>query len=359
MEGAASGRRGGRSEPGSRRGWRCVGRAAGGAKVGVSSWSFTRERSRTLVDARQPQVRFRGVDIVIIVACSLAALVLLGPARWGYHAARNGWLFGMMALGPLVLRTLESRFPRQRLLSVAADFWLLPVSAMVHGWLGPVVDWINPLVKDAQLMATDQRLFGFQAAVELAHRVPPLLNDVLMLCYYGHFMWPLLLGILLYYRGRGATAGFDEYLLGLGLLFSLNYAAYSLVPAVGPRYFLIGAFDGPGLHGGPLTPLLESMMRTPLFTRDCFPSGHTGATLLVLFYAFRFYRTLFWVMLAPGIGLIIATLSGRFHYATDLLCAVPLVVVVTSLALVLSRAVRQRASEEAARSVPVDAIVRP
>jgi hypothetical protein len=227
-----------------------------------------------------------------------------------------------------------------------------------HGWLQPVLDTLNPVLKDAQLVASDQRLFGFQAAVELARLVPPWLNDVLLVCYYGHFIWPLVLGLALYFRGRGPSAEFDEYLTGLGLLFFLNYAAYALVPAIGPRYFLIGAFDGP-LRGVVLTPLLDSMMRAPQFARDCFPSGHTGATLLVLFYAWRFCRPLFWVMLLPGMGLILATLAGRFHYATDLMCAVPLVMVVAGLGLGLSRAARQREIERIARAVPVDAILRP
>lgn len=324
----------------------------------MNIWSFSQGRVRPVVLAEQALVRFRHVDVVLMAACSVAALVCVGPARWAPNSTRSAVLFGLMALGVPLLRILEARFPRQQLIAIAADFWLLPVSALSHGWLGPIVDWMNPLVKDAQLIAVDEQLFGFQAAVSLSHVVPPWANDVLMLCYYGHFIWPLLLGIFLYARGRGSTPGFDEYLLGLGLLLSFNYAAYSLVPAVGPRYFLIGAFDAP-LRGWLLTPLLESMMRTPVYTRDCFPSGHTGVALVVLIYAFRFARRFFWVMLFPGLGLIFATLAGRFHYTIDLVFAVPLVLVVTGLALALSRAARQRAVEQGARSVPVDAIVRP
>nr|WP_217911457.1 phosphatase PAP2 family protein [Myxococcus sp. AM011] len=297
------------------------------------------------------------VDLIIVIACSLGAFVLLGPGRWAPQAIPNAGMFASMAAGPLVLRTLESWFPRQRWLTVMADFWLLPVAVLTHSWLSPVVDTLNPFLRDAQLVAADERMFGFQAAVVFAHVVPPWLNDVLMLCYYGHFVWPLVLGIGLYRRAHGASAEFDEYLLGLGLLFIFNYSAYSLVPAVGPRYFLIDSFAAP--LQGTLTPMLDSIMRRPLFGRDCFPSGHTGTTLVVLFYSWRFSRKLFWVMLLPGIGLIVATLAGRFHYATDLLCAVPLVMVVVGMSAALSRAARQRESERAARSVPVDAILRP
>ncbi|MCP3142202.1 phosphatase PAP2 family protein [Pyxidicoccus xibeiensis] len=325
----------------------------------MSSWSFQRSRGIEVVHReREVQVRLNTVDLICLVSCSLGALVCVGPARWAPGALHNAALFAFMAVGPLVLRTLEAMYPGRRGITVLADFWLLPVAVLTHSWLSPIVDALNPLLKDAQLVAADQRLFGFQAAVELARLVPPWLNDILMVCYYGHFVWPLVLGIALYRRSRGPSSDFEECLTGMGLLFFLTYAAYAMVPAVGPRYFLIGSFDGP-LKGAVLTPLLDSVMRTPLYARDCFPSGHTGTTLLVLFYAWRFARRLFWVMLLPGIGLIIATLAGRFHYATDLVAAVPLVMVVAGLALGLSRAARQREVVKGARSVPVDAIVRP
>lgn len=325
----------------------------------MSAWPFQNSRGIVVTKrAREVQVHLNAVDLIVVVACSLAALLLVGPGRWAPGALPNAGLFALMAAGPLALRTLEAMSPERRWLTTLADWWLLPVAVLSHSWLGPVVDTLNPILKDAQLVATDQRLFGFQAAVELGRMVPPWLNDVLMVCYYGHFVWPLVLGVTLYRRERGAAYGFDEYLTALGLLFFLNYAAYALVPAVGPRYFLIDSFDGP-LRGVLLTPVLDSLMRAPQYARDCFPSGHTGTTLLVLFYAWRFARPLFWVMLLPGLGLITATLAGRFHYATDLVCAVPLVVVVAGLALGLSRAARQREVERAARSVPVDAILRP
>ncbi len=320
----------------------------------MSPWSFG--ESRMLGAERgEPVVRLRGVDIVLVASCAVAVLFLVGPARWAPGALTSAGVFTFFGLAPLVFRWAETRW-KNRLLSIVADFWLLPVSGLGHGLLNPVVDAINPVIKDAQLIELDQRLFGGQAAVVLSHTLPAWLNEVLMFCYYGHFIWPLVLGILLYRAKR--LAEFNEYLLGLGILFAVNYAMYAVVPAVGPRYYLFEAFSGP-VQGVFLTPLLDSLMRQPGFGRDCFPSGHTGATLVVLFYSFRFARRYFWVVLLPGLGLITATLAGRFHYATDLLCAVPLVTASVGLALALSRAAARREEFSTERSVPVDAIVRP
>lgn len=317
----------------------------------MSPMSFS---SRWLDHGRK--VRLKTGDIVLTVACLLAALVLLGPARWAPQAVFSGVCFGLFGLALLVLRTMQASWPRLRPVKWVADFWLLPVAMLGHELLNPLVDFINPVLKDAQLARVEEQLFGVQVSVLVSEAVPGWLHDLLMLCYYSHFVWGLLLGVVLYQQKRSSS--FDELILGLSLFFSLNYACYALVPAIGPRFFLIDAFSGP-LTGPLLTPTLDSMMRSPAFARDCFPSGHTGTTLLLFFYGFRFSRKFFWIMLLPGLGLITATLSGRFHYATDLVAAVPLVVVVAGLAMALSRSVVRRRAFAAERSVSMDAIVRP
>jgi hypothetical protein len=302
------------------------------------------------------KVRLKAGDLVTVSACLLAALVLLGPARWAPRAVFSGVCFGLLGLGLLVLRTIQATWPRLRPIKWVADFWLMPVAMVGHELLNPLVDFINPVLRDAQLAQVEEQLFGVQVSVVVSEGVPGWLHDILMLCYYGHFIWAPILGVVLYRQKR--LAAFDEFILGMSLFFSLNYLCYALVPAIGPRFFLIDAFVGP-LTGPLLTPFLDSLMRAPTFARDCFPSGHTGATLLVFFYSFRFSRKFFWTMLLPGLGLITATLSGRFHYAADLLAAVPLVVLVAGLAMALSRSVVRRRGFTAERSMSMDAIVRP
>ncbi|QRO02291.1 phosphatase PAP2 family protein [Archangium violaceum] len=310
-----------------------------------TSYSRTREGSQ--------EVSFKGVDLIIVASCSLAALALVGPARWAPGSTESAVQFAIFALGPLVLRTLEASFPRNRLLAFMASFWLLPVLSLSHGLLNPLVTAATPVLRDAQLAMLDQRLLGAQASVVLGQMVPPWLTDILMVCYYGHFVWPLALGLVLYFTGR--REAFDEYLIALSLFFLANYVCYALVPAIGPRYFLFHSFSGP-VNGLWATSFLDSVMRMPPFSRDCFPSGHTGTALLVLVYAFRFVPRFFRVMVVPAICLILATLVGRFHYLTDLLCAVPLMLVVVSLSMAWSRATARR---EVTRPVRMDAIVRP
>src|SRR5258708_39439092 len=66
------------------------------------------------------------------------------------------------------------------------------------------------------------------------------------------------------------------------------------------------------------------MFRNTPFFRDCSPSGHTAGTLLALAFTSRKLRGYFFVALPVGVLCICATVLCRFHYAIDVLCALPL-----------------------------------
>jgi membrane-associated phospholipid phosphatase len=68
-------------------------------------------------------------------------------------------------------------------------------------------------------------------------------------------------------------------------------------------------------------------------TRDCFPSGHTELTVLVLYYARKFDRRIFWWLLPFGIGIVLSTVYLRYHYVIDVIAGAVLagaIVVITT-----------------------------
>ena len=289
----------------------------------------------------QRPARLRPADLVLVGYGALAMLVLTGPASHLPGALRSGAFFGATAVGLLLVRAAEARWARQRWLGVVGDFWMLPVASFGHGQMGPLADFLHPgRLYDGWLARADLELFGGHASAALAG-LPPWGMDVLMVCYYLHFVWALALGLVLWQRGR--RADFDEYLGALSLVILTTYGLYAVVPAVGPRFFLLDAFSGP-LQGTAVTGVLDAVMRTPAFVRDCFPSGHTGVTLVVAIYAARFAPRFFAVAVLPLAGLVVATIAGRFHYVTDLLVALPLAAACVAAAVTARRAERRVAA---------------
>jgi hypothetical protein len=270
----------------------------------------------------------RIANALVVIAAGTAAAYLFTRGAWLPGASTSAWGFTALAAGPLICWALLLRWPHLTPVRLIEAFWMVPTLPVAHGLMGPLVDAMGSRLWDGRLARLDLELFGAHPAVELGLRSSPWLNEISMISYYTYFLWPLILGIVLYASRRYAE--FGQYCVGLVIFFILNYVGYTLVPAIGPRFAMASVFDGP-IQGVWIAPVLEGAMRLPPFMRDCFPSGHTGGTLVVLIFAFLFERRVFAVMLLPATTLILATLLGRFHYAIDLVAALPLVLLAVGL----------------------------
>ena len=284
--------------------------------------------------ALEEVLSLRLVDVLVTSAATLAAAYLVFFARWVPGWESSAVTYTVIALGPPVWRALTRRYPHRKVFEFIASFWLLPSVIAAHFAMEPLLDALHPRLLDPVLARADLRIFGVHPSIVLGERAGPVLTEILLICYYSYFVGPVALAVLLYFRGESAQ--YDEYALALCFFFISNFILYAAVPAIGPRYYMATMFPEP-LRGLWLTPYLDAMMRTTVFARDCFPSGHTGVTLTMLAFAWRYRRPFFWVLLPIGSGLIFGTLVGRFHYGIDLLCAVPLVVACVSTAALIAR----------------------
>lgn len=257
---------------------------------------------------------------VLVVGALAAVQYLLFIAWWVPGARRSALVFMGIALGQLGFSALRNKHS-MGWVRLLASFWVLPSLVLSHGAMAPIAESAHVDLWDKHLAKMDLALFHTYPAVWLESWLPPEANDLLLACYYSYYFWPLSLAVLFYFQAKNDL--FERFRLAITLCFLMNFVLYALVPAVGPRFFLHHEFDGP-LRGLFLTPWLDSIMRSPPFMRDCFPSGHTGITLVVLAFAYRYQRRFFVVMAPIALGLILATLAGRFHYAIDLIAALPM-----------------------------------
>jgi hypothetical protein len=252
--------------------------------------------------------------VAFLLALALAALAQGLPGA-GAAALRLCWSVAIL----LTLRSLgwryEGRLPG--LLAAAAPIALAPVD-----WaLDPICDLVNPRLRDGALLAADRYLFGETPSVALQHLLSPLLTEALLIGYLSYF--GLLLAPVALLWLRRDDLGLDRYVRLLVVLFVTNLTFYLLVPAVGPRFTIPGAFAAP-LHGVFLGDWIHGLfLHTPFF-RDCFPSGHTAGTLLALVFCVRRLRAWFFVALPLSVLCVSATVFCRYHYGVDLLCALPL-----------------------------------
>jgi len=194
---------------------------------------------------------------------------------------------------------------------------------------------LHPHDFDWQLAAIDYRIFGVHPTVWLEHLLFPPLVEVLQILYATYYFYPVILGAVLWRKGWDERFSFWVFILMYG--FYLSYLGYIAVPAIGPRFILADQ------QTVPLTGVLFfQTVRTTLdqmegITRDCFPSGHTEITLLVLYYAYRFHRPTFKWFVVPCVAIILSTVYLRYHYVIDVAAGIVAAVVVILTAKPLYR----------------------
>ncbi len=280
----------------------------------------------------------RTQDLVQCLTATVAATALLFYGRDVADWEHAVLVYTAIAISPLVARALEYLWPSPftRLLAGFGPASLGVI--LLYSNLGPLCDLLHPQLVDGRLAQIDAHIFGVTPSVWLENVLPHWLTGVLFSCYCTYYLWPVAIGLILFAQGREAE--FERFTFGYVLLLLSTFACYLVFPAIGPRFYLVADFAGP-LNGGHLGTVLEQLFKKAPYFRDCFPSGHTGLVLYCFYSARRSVPRFFWVMLLPGLGLILATLACRFHYGVDLLCA-PMF---TALAIVARDALPRRLPE--------------
>jgi membrane-associated phospholipid phosphatase len=224
-----------------------------------------------------------------------------------------------------------------------------PLASLIRGWypvllipitykeLSYLIPLIHPHDFDATLAGIDQRFLGVNPTVWLERYTLPPLTEVLQLTYSSYYFLPLVLGVVLWRKDWFEKFDFWVFIVVLG--FYVSYLGYIAVPAIGPRFLpsILEAQTIP-LTGIWLFETVRGMLdRAEGITRDCFPSGHTELTLLVLYYARTFHRKVFWFLLPLGTGVIVSTVYLRYHYVIDVVAGALVAVAIVMIARPLYR----------------------
>lgn len=267
-------------------------------------------------------------DKVVVAYLALIALLIL---IFSYRIESWVWLcVGHAAIIALVilLANWDRPVSASPLLPVSPSA-RPPVSSVLHDWypvalmgltykeLTYLIPRIHPRDFDSVLAAIDHRIFGVHPTVWLERFTWPALTEVLQLTYSTYYFLPVVLGVVLWKTDSLEKFHFFVFVVVLG--FYVSYLGYIAVPAIGPRFL-------PSIAEAQTTPLTGLLFFQPVrrmldsaegITRDCFPSGHTELTLLVLYYARKFHRRTFWWLLPFGVGIVLSTVYLRYHYVVD------------------------------------------
>lgn len=254
------------------------------------------------------------------------------------HDAQVAWqIYGMMGGTVVVLiafRMWQASLGEDHRLHRTFDWWLLLAGLSVYLNIRQIVDAVGRPLIDDWLIARDQAMFGGQASVYLSHHINPWATEVLYTAYASYYGWIALTGMALARVGRRP---FHSYVTAIGLTFFVMLLGYMTMPAIGPRFSEAAQMAAP-LKGLWLGVYLDADFKAVPFIKDCMPSGHTLQTLVAVYYAWRYLSRAYATVISLVAAMIItSTLYLRMHYATDLLCALPLAFLGVCFSEALSR----------------------
>ena len=306
--------------------------------------------------------------VVITYLIVIASLV----TAFSFRISPWPWLLALHALGVAIvvaIASLDRRLNGASPESLSSPSPLLPsppaplppcsptpwrkaaVLRFIHGWypvalipttykeLSYLIPLIHPRDFDPQLAAIDLRVFGVHPSVWLERLTHPAITEVLQLVYATYYFLPIVVGAVLWRQRRFLEYRFWVFVVAFG--FFVSYLGYISIPATGPRFL-------PSINDAQTFPLTgvwlfqslrETLDHAEGITRDCFPSGHTEVTLLVLFYARRFHRRTFQFLLPIGSALIASTVYLRYHYVIDVIAGAVIAAAVILIAEPLFRAI--------------------
>ncbi len=147
-------------------------------------------------------------------------------------------------------------------------------------------------------------------------------------CYV--FYIPLVPLVLGWTFAKRDPAPFRELAFALTLTLAVGYVLYTVVPAQGPLFLEHFDVSLDAYLGARLKAQLMDRTRVP---RDCFPSLHTAASLVLLWGAYRNERRLYRVLAPVVLTIPFACVYLRYHYVIDIVAGVALFLAVRALTL--------------------------
>jgi membrane-associated phospholipid phosphatase len=235
----------------------------------------------------------------------------------------------LAAVLPFIERYLRRRSGSPGALATAEFFrTILPfvMCIAVYTNLHDTVRYVNSHDVHQYLAAMEGWLFGGQPVLWAERYITPARTEFFNFFYANFYVVAPSVVLVLWFSGKRDEARYA--LLGTILCFYTGYVLYVLFPAAPPRLYFesLGLFTVT-LRGGPITNFQQALidMMPNHAARAAFPSLHSAVSVLSLYYAWKYCRWFFPILLVFVVVLLVSTVYLRHHWVVDLIAGVMLV----------------------------------
>ena len=245
----------------------------------------------------------------LVVTGVLACIFHKNLQWWGiYVVCRVGVICGLLWLAFIPEDSLP--FPLQ----VLHDWYPIATILIFYLEIPPLAQMVLQRYLDDKIMGFEERLFNGQPSIYLSECFPSRwVSELLHLCYFSYY--PIVFGLVGRLYVQGMHEAFHEVVFAEVLTFNLCLIWYILMPVMGP-YYKFEKARGP-LADGFFFRLVHMILASASSKGTAFPSSHCAIGVIVILYAARYDPVAFAIMCPFCVGLVVATVYARMHYAVD------------------------------------------
>ena len=270
------------------------------------------------------------ITIVYLAITGILACIFHKNLRWWgiYVVSHGGVICGLLSLTFIPEGSLS--LPLQ----ILRDWYPMATIPIFYLEIPPLTQMVLRRYFDDKIIEWEGRLFNGQPSIYFSARFPSRgLSELLHLCYFSYGAIVFGLAVVLYSQGRYEV--FHEVVFAEILTFNLCLIWYIFMPVMGPRY-QFEKISGP-LAAGHVFKLVHMILSGASSKGTAFPSSHCAIGVIVVLYAARYHPIAFTILCPFGVGLVLGTVYGRFHYALDAIVGTVLAVVIFGAAPYLYR----------------------
>jgi membrane-associated phospholipid phosphatase len=177
-----------------------------------------------------------------------------------------------------------------------------------------LIHMVFPNLFDNLVNQFELAIFGVHPTVWMQKYISFGLSEYMMFSYVFYYFLILSLGLGLYFSHK--VRELDLFFFTVTITFFFSYLGFIFFPVAGPRFALAGLHQKE-LGGGLISHFVQNFMYSAGIKGAAMPSSHVAIALVVLIYARRYHRILFYVLSPFVFSLFVSTVYGRFHYVSD------------------------------------------
>jgi membrane-associated phospholipid phosphatase len=256
-----------------------------------------------------------GLCVIYFFALSLLLVI--------FHRALENWPVYLLLNFFIIAIIAVMNWLHPKLNSHVFDFFYYwyPILAFLFGFeqaarLNHILflQWFDPVI-----LKFEKFIYGVHPTIWFSRHSYPWLTEILQFFYFTYYLQFPILGAYFYAKKKINT--FNNFLFASFIAYISCFFIYFLFPIEGPYHTLIH-LRASRVDGYLFDFLVNLVQARGGVHGNALPSAHIATSVIVVIFAYKYARKVFYFLFPATIGLCVGAVYGWYHYASDIFAGI-------------------------------------